>query len=134
MPNALRQNLRLEFVPAFDIPDIRMNREELKRAVRHLLDNALSYTPEYGSVTLATGIHGGQVYIEVRDTGIGITSGELPLIFERFYRADKARSAKTGGMGLGLPIARRIVEAHGGTITVESTPSEGSTFRILLPV
>jgi PAS domain S-box-containing protein len=133
MPLALRQNLRLDFTPTFEIPDLRMNRDELKRAIRHLLDNALSYTPEYGSVTVTTGMRGQQVYVEVRDTGIGITSGELPLIFERFYRADKARSAKTGGMGLGLPIAKRIVEAHGGSITVESAPGEGSTFRILLP-
>ena len=73
----------------------------------------------------------GQVELEVSDTGVGITDAQLPLIFERFYRADPSRT--TGGAGLGLSIARQIAEAHGGTIEVSSKPGEGSTFTLLLP-
>jgi signal transduction histidine kinase len=73
----------------------------------------------------------GWAELEVSDTGVGIPEDQLPLIFERFYRADPSRTA--GGAGLGLSIARQIAEAHGGTIEVESTPGEGSTFTLLLP-
>jgi two-component system, OmpR family, sensor kinase len=73
----------------------------------------------------------GQVELEVSDTGIGIPDAQLPLIFERFYRADPSRT--TGGAGLGLSIARQIAEAHDGTIEVSSKPGEGSTFTLLLP-
>jgi signal transduction histidine kinase len=73
----------------------------------------------------------GQVELEVSDTGVGIPEAQLPLIFERFYRADPSRT--TGGAGLGLSIARQIAEAHGGTIEVSSKPGEGSTFTLLLP-
>ena len=82
-------------------------------------------------VTVAARETNGWVELEVSDTGVGISEDQLPLIFERFYRADPSRA--TGGTGLGLSIARQILEAHGGKIEVESTPGEGSTFRLLLP-
>jgi two-component system, OmpR family, sensor kinase len=96
-----------------------------------LLDNAVKYTPEGGKVTVRVREGDGQVELEVSDTGIGIPDAQLPLIFERFYRADPSRT--TGGAGLGLSIARQIAEAHGGTIEVSSKPGEGSTFTLLLP-
>jgi two-component system, OmpR family, sensor kinase len=96
-----------------------------------LLDNAVKYTPEGGKVMVRVREGDGQVELEVSDTGIGISDAQLPLIFERFYRADPSRT--TGGAGLGLSIARQIAEAHGGTIEVSSKPGEGSTFTLLLP-
>ena len=96
-----------------------------------LLDNAVKYTPEGGKVVVRVREGDSQVVLEVSDTGVGITDTQLPLIFERFYRADPSRT--TGGAGLGLSIARQIAEAHGGTIEVSSKPGEGSTFTLLLP-
>jgi signal transduction histidine kinase len=95
------------------------------------LDNAIRYTPQGGKVTVSVGEENGWAELRVSDTGIGITEDQLPLIFERFYRADSSRAA--GGAGLGLSIARQIAEAHGGKIEVQSTPGEGSTFTLLLP-
>ena len=104
----------------------------LRRAVSILLDNALKYTDAGGRV--ATSIRAGHdaVVLEVRDTGIGIAAGVLPRVFDRFYRADAARSATTGA-GLGLAIALRIAELHGGTITLASEPARGTTARLMLP-
>jgi signal transduction histidine kinase len=96
-----------------------------------LLDNAVKYTPEGGKVMVRVREGDSQVELEVSDTGVGIPDAQLPLIFERFYRADPSRT--TGGAGLGLSIARQIAEAHGGTIEVSSKPGEGSTFTLLLP-
>ena len=96
-----------------------------------LLDNAVKYTPEGGKVMVRVHEGDGQVELEVSDTGVGISDAQLPLIFERFYRADPSRT--TGGAGLGLSIAHQIAEAHGGTIEVSSKPGEGSTFTLLLP-
>jgi two-component system, OmpR family, sensor kinase len=96
-----------------------------------LLDNAVRYTPEGGNVTVGVREDGDRVALEVSDTGVGIPEDQLPLIFERFHRADPSRS--DGGAGLGLSIARQIAESHGGQITVESTPGKGSTFTLLLP-
>jgi two-component system, OmpR family, sensor kinase len=96
-----------------------------------LLDNAVRYTPEGGNVTVGVREDGDQVALEVSDTGVGIPEDQLPLIFERFHRADPSRS--DDGAGLGLSIARQIAESHGGQIRAESTPGEGSTFTFLLP-
>ena len=96
-----------------------------------LLDNAVKYTPEGGRVTVRVREVDSHVQFEVSDTGVGIADAQLPLIFERFYRADLSRTK--GGAGLGLSIARQIAEAHGGTIEVSSKPGEGSTFTLLLP-
>ncbi len=98
----------------------------LEQALGILLDNAIKYTPEGGEITVRTASEKGHVRLEVSDTGIGIPRQELPRIFDRFYRTEEARSVR--GTGLGLSIARQITEAHGGTLTVNSTPGKGSTF------
>ena len=99
----------------------------------NLLDNAIKYTPSGGRVTAGWSINGTQVELWVRDTGAGIAPEHLPHIFDRFYRVDKARSRAEGGAGLGLSICRWIAEAHGGSISVESAPGQGSTFTVRLP-
>ncbi len=95
------------------------------------MDNAVRYTPEGGNVTVSVREEGERAALEVSDTGVGIPEDQLPLIFERFRRADPSRS--DGGAGLGLSIARQIAKSHGGQIRAQSTPGKGSTFTLLLP-
>lgn len=109
------------------------NPQDLRLAVRNLLDNALRHTPQGGSVTVTVSEHVGRCLIAVNDTGEGIPQRELPRIFERFYRVDSARSRATGGTGLGLAIVKHVAEGHAGSVTVESELGVGSTFRIDLP-
>ncbi len=110
------------------------DKDRLKQLLLNLVDNALKYTPEGGQVTLSLFKSDGQVEIEVSDTGMGIPPEDLPRVFDRFYRVDKARSRKLGGSGLGLSIAQWIARAHGGDVKVTSKVGQGSTFRIILPV
>jgi two-component system phosphate regulon sensor histidine kinase PhoR len=112
---------------------IRGDRQQLEQALVNLLDNAIKYTERGGTVTLRMDREGEKVRVLVKDTGIGIAPDHLPRIFERFYRADKARSRELGGTGLGLSIVKHIVQSHGGRVEVESFPGMGSTFRIILP-
>lgn len=108
--------------------------DRLRQLLLNLVDNALKYTPAGGEVTLSLQREPGWVCIAVSDTGIGIPPEDLPHIFERFYRSDKARTRGKGGTGLGLAIAKWIAEAHNGRITVESAPNRGSTFTVWLPL
>jgi heavy metal sensor kinase len=108
--------------------------QALHRLFLILIDNAVKYTPAGGSVAVALTQNNGSAIAEIRDTGIGVSAEDLPHIFDRFYRADKARSREFGGVGLGLSIARWVAEAHRGTIEVQSTPGAGSVFRIRLPL
>jgi two-component system sensor histidine kinase SenX3 len=107
---------------------------KLLSAITNLLDNAVKYSEEGGTIELFTEKLEGRVVIVVRDHGIGIPSRDLERIFERFYRVDKARSRVTGGTGLGLSIVRHVAQAHGGDVSVESTEGQGSTFRLALPM
>ncbi len=109
--------------------------DRLKETLLNLTDNAVKYTPEGGKVTLSLYADGPWVRVEVADTGPGIPPEHLPHIFERFYRAPgiKARPGRPGGTGLGLPIARWIVESHGGRLTVDSKVGQGTTFTVWLP-
>jgi two-component system phosphate regulon sensor histidine kinase PhoR len=132
-PQAERASLRL----ASDIAGglvVMANPDQMEQVIVNLLDNALKYTPAGGSVQVVATVEGDHAVIQVRDTGIGILSTDLPRIFERFYRVDKARSRQSGGTGLGLAIVKHIVEAHSGRVTVESEYNHGSTFTITLPV
>ncbi len=99
-----------------------------------LLDNAVRYSPDGGAVTVGVARHNGRVAVTVVDRGIGISSKDLPHIFERFYRADKARSRESGGTGLGLAIAKWIAEVHKGDIEVRSAPGTGTTVTVTFPV
>jgi heavy metal sensor kinase len=105
----------------------------LRQVVINLLDNALKYTPEGGTVSVRVGPGARVGTVVVADTGIGIPPEHLPHVFDRFYRVDKARSRAEGGTGLGLSIARSIVTAHGGSIDLTSTPTEGTVCTVLLP-
>jgi two-component system, OmpR family, sensor kinase len=121
----------IEFIPIEHEIMATFDRARVLQVASILLDNAVKFTPEGGSVTASVGEEDGSVALAVSDTGVGISEEQLPLIFERFYRADPSRSE--GGAGLGLSIARQIAESHGGQIKAQSTPSKGSTFTLLLP-
>jgi heavy metal sensor kinase len=113
---------------------VKGDRSKLRQLLLNILDNAIKYTPSGGEISVSVRKEGEWAVAYVRDTGIGIPSEELPHIFERFYRVDKARSRSEGGSGLGLAIAKRIAEIHGGRIEVESQIDVGSTFRVYLPL
>jgi heavy metal sensor kinase len=106
----------------------------LRRLFLILIDNAVKYTPASGQVEVSLQRNDGYAVAQVRDTGIGIAEVDLPSVFERFYRADKARTRESGGVGLGLSIGRWIAEVHAGTIEVQSSPGRGSIFQIRLPI
>jgi two-component system, OmpR family, heavy metal sensor histidine kinase CusS len=106
----------------------------LRRLFLILIDNAVKYTPVAGQVEVSLQRNDGYAVAQVRDTGIGIAETDLPSVFERFYRADKARTRESGGVGLGLSIGRWIAEVHMGTIEVQSVPGRGSLFQIRLPL
>ncbi len=132
----LAESKQIEFEAS--MPEAAVEIEGDCRAVRRvfliLIDNAVKYTAAGGRIAVNFVQKTGSACIEVRDSGIGIAAEDLPHIFDRFYRADKARSREMGGVGLGLAIAQWIVEVHQGKIEVESVPGQGSTFRIALPM
>ncbi len=114
--------------------EIQADPSRLKQVVVNLLDNAIKYTPEGGNVSISVMRQDDHAVLEVADSGLGISADDLPHVFERFYRADKARSRQMGGTGLGLSIVRSICLAHGGQIAVNSTEGRGSLFRVELPL
>ena len=121
-----------EYVPE-DLPPVFADRERVHQVLFNLLDNAVRFTPEGGRVTVSASKHNGSVDVVVADTGPGIAAEDLPRVFERFFRVDESRSRDDGGTGIGLAIARSVVEAHGGRIWAESDPGRGSTFTFELP-
>jgi len=113
---------------------IQADTDALRRALLILIDNAAKYTPSGGSIAVRLEARDGFAIASVSDTGIGIAKEDVAHIFDRFWRADKARSREQGGAGLGLSIAKWIVEMHRGSIDVESDPSKGSTFHVRVPL
>jgi two-component system phosphate regulon sensor histidine kinase PhoR len=129
---AREKGLTLSLQASSDLPPIQADSLQIEGLLLNLIDNAVKYT-DGGSVTVRLGAEDGRVLIEVVDTGLGIDSGHLPHIFERFYVVDKSRSKKLGGTGLGLSIVKHIVLAHQGTVSVKSRLGEGTTVTVLLP-
>ncbi|HSR29723.1 MAG TPA: ATP-binding protein [Anaerolineae bacterium] len=118
-----------------DLPPVRADEDRISQVLLNLVGNALQYTPTGGRVTLSAAREGNQIRLTIKDTGIGIASEHLPHLLERFYRVDKSRSRARGGSGIGLTIAKHLVEAHSGEIRVTSAgPGKGSTFSFTLPV
>ncbi len=114
--------------------EVSANRDQIEQVLVNLIDNAIKYTPQGGKITVSLEVHNGAATVHVADTGIGIMSQDVPRLFERFYRVDKARSRQSGGTGLGLSIVKHIVEMHGGRVEVQSEYERGSTFSFSLPL
>lgn len=130
---AEEKGIQIEMELAEPLPDLQLDPDRMAQVFGNLVSNALRYTPPQGKITLAAFVRAGNVIMQVRDTGTGIAPEDLPNIFNRFYRGEKSRQ-DNGDAGLGLSIAKSLVELHHGTIQVESKPGEGAVFTISLPV
>jgi signal transduction histidine kinase len=138
LPHATERGIRLETRAAPDLPSIDVDPERVGQILRNLLNNGLMHTPHGGEITLTAARFSLQpsalIHFTVRDSGPGIAPEHLPLLFERFFRADSSRTRATGGAGLGLTIVRQLVEAHGGRVWAESSPGAGASFHFTLPI
>lgn len=134
-PQFSEKKVSLELEISDSLPPVNADQDRLSQVLINLLGNALQYTPEEGKVSLSVHRDEDSIIVRITDTGIGIPPEHLPHLFTRFYRVDKSRSRAGGGSGIGLTIAKSIVESHGGRIWVESGgPGKGSTFTFTLPV
>ncbi len=115
------------------LPEVNGDRERIEQVLMNVISNAIKYTPDGGHIRVRAGARGQKVWACVEDNGIGIPEKDLPQLFERFYRVDKARSRESGGTGLGLSIAREILNQHKGDIRIESVYGEGTTVTVTLP-
>ncbi|NDJ79017.1 MAG: HAMP domain-containing histidine kinase [Chloroflexi bacterium] len=132
-PKAQHKHQHLTFQASSSDLLIRCDGRYIKRAISNVIDNALLFTPEHGMIHITAARKGQHIVITVQDNGVGIPPDKLPYIFDRFYRGDEARNSATGNNGLGLAIAKKIIDLHGGTILAESAVGVGSTFTITLP-
>ena len=117
-----------------NLPSLHADESRLQEIIYNLLDNAVKYSQSGGSITIGAAAVGNQIRLSVKDQGIGIAARDLPRIFERFYRVDKARSRELGGTGLGLSIVKHIAQLHGGRVEAESEPGRGTTISVILPI
>ena len=132
---AEEKEIRFRVEPMDNLPLVSADPGRLRQVFSNLLANGIRHTPAGGEIIVSSQIDDQYVIIKIRDTGEGITADQLPHLFNRFYRADGSRSRDTGGSGLGLPIAKALIEAHQGTISAESAgPNKGSTFAVSLPI
>lgn len=131
--SALDKSIRIDISIPGDTPKLLADEGRLAQVLLNLLDNAIKYTPEHGSIKVRASKADGFVQFDVSDTGIGIPDNDIPRIFERFYRVDKARSRELGGTGLGLSIVKHLIQAHGGQVWVRSALGKGSTFSFTIP-
>lgn len=130
---AEQKGVRLTVVVPGDLPRVDVDPERMQQVLGNLVGNALRYTSTGGEITLRGGAADGEVTLQVQDNGSGIQREDLPFIFERFYRGDRSRQSNTGESGLGLPIAKSLVQMHKGTLTVASEVGAGATFTVSLP-
>jgi two-component system phosphate regulon sensor histidine kinase PhoR len=130
-PQAKRKQLTVSKKYASDMPELNVDRARIVQAITNLIHNAIKFTPSDGKILITTNVMDNSVCIAITDTGTGIAENDLPRIFERFYKVDRARSGE--GTGMGLAIVKHIVESHGGSIQVESQEGKGSTFSFCLP-
>lgn len=131
---AKEHNHTLRYSFTTDLPIYRGDRDKIEQVLINLVSNALKYTPDGGRIEIFAGKIYNEIYVKVKDNGIGIPKEDIGRIFERFYRVDKARTRQAGGTGLGLAIAKEIVEAHGGRITIQSEVGKGSEVMFTLPI
>ena len=123
-------NLELEW----KLPKIHGDRARIEQVLMNIISNALKYTPDGGRIEIFSGTSDDDVWVRIEDTGVGIPEDDLPRVFDRFYRVDKARSRESGGTGLGLSIAKEIVTKHGGDLAIRSTLGVGTSVTITLPI
>ena len=131
-PSAISKSIELT-ADLGELPGIRGDRARLAQVLDNFISNAIKFTPGHGSVTVTTNALPGEIEVVVTDTGMGIPADELPRLFQRFFRAERATAGAIPGTGLGLAIAQAIVSGHGGRIRVESEDGAGTTFRVILP-
>ena len=131
-PQAKRQKITITRKSAADLPSVPADRDRVRQVIANLVHNAIKFTPTGGRITITSRALEDSSVVDISDTGIGIPKEDLPRVFERFYKGDKARAGE--GTGMGLAIAKHVVEAHGGNIWVESEEGKGSTFSFSLPL
>jgi signal transduction histidine kinase len=131
---ARQRQITLQIAHNPGLPLVNADIAMIERVIENLLENAVRHTPTGGTIRLTFNSHNGDVAVSVSDTGCGITTEDLPFVFDRFYRRDKTQGGRTGSSGLGLAIAKRILKLHNRTISVESSPGKGSCFTFFLPV
>jgi two-component system phosphate regulon sensor histidine kinase PhoR len=127
-----RAELSLTIDTSSNLPQALGDRDRVEQVLVNLIHNAIKFTPSGGIIDLSVKLEGNSIKVSVADSGIGIPEDDLPRVFERFYKADKARAG--GGTGMGLAIAKHIIEAHGGRVWAESVEGKGSTFNFTLPL
>jgi signal transduction histidine kinase len=133
-PQVAAKEISLSLDVPDGLPQVNIDWRRITEVLNNLLENAVAHTRKGGNINVVAVTRDGQVEVRVSDTGEGIPVEDLPNIFERFYRVDRSRARATGGSGLGLTIAKRLVEAHGGTITVQSEVGKGSSFSFTVPI
>ena len=127
------KNLRLELEIPDNFPTLHADERRLEEVVHNLLDNAVKYSHQIGRILIQARAPDQEIVLSICDEGVGIAPVDLPRIFERFYRADRARSRELGGTGLGLSIVKHIAQLHGGRVEAASTVGQGTTIRVILP-
>lgn len=132
-PQLKRQELTVEKDLAAGLPLIRVDRARIRQVIVNIVHNAIKFTGPRGKITVATRMYDDSIVVAVSDTGVGIAGSDMPRVFERFYKGDRARPGG-GGTGMGLAIAKHVIEAHGGDVWVESEEGKGSTFSFSLPL
>jgi signal transduction histidine kinase len=132
-PAAERKHIALIFSGG-PVPVVPCDAGRIAQLLDNLLSNAVKFTPERGHITVSLGTEGHSAWLSVADDGMGISADDQARVFERFFRTDLATSRAVQGTGLGLAICKAIVDSHNGTISIESQPSRGTTFRVRLPL